>query len=750
MIRANRLALVLAAVLLVPVAFAFGDPVDYTGHRVVRVDVKSQADLDLLLGISPDIWSDNLGIGPLDARIPPERWADLAASGLTYTVLIDDLGPLVRQQMEALPGRGTWDAYMNLDQIVAFMNNLATAHPELCQMIDIGNSIQGRDIWVLHITGTGAGPKPAVFYFALEHVREWITTPVVLYLADYLVNNYATDPCVASLVDNVDFYLAGCVNPDGYVYTWATDRMWRKNRRLNAGGSYGVDLNRNWGYQWGYDDSGSSPTPSSETYRGTAAFSEPETQAMSNFIIAHSGIRAVMDYHSYAQLVLWPWGYICSTVPEPDATTFSTLGNDMAALIQPVHNETYTPTPICLGLYDANGCSADWVYGSQGKFGFSIELRDTGSNGFTLPPEQILRTCEENLPAILHLSEFAANDLSFRFPAGLPQRITAGSNTTISLDIVPQFDTVNSSTARLFYRYDPSGPFIETALTYVSGNTYQGVLPATNCTSTPEFYFSAQSTGGRTTVSPSCAPTNVYSATMMGAGSAFYVNNLDTSPGWTVQGSWAFGHPTGGSGDHGGPDPTNGHTGTNVYGYNLSGGYTNNMTTERHLTSTAINCTGKTGVTLSFWRWLGVEGSAYDHAYVRVSNNGTTWTTIWANGPATIDDHAWLYQEFDISAVADNKPTVYLRWTMGTTDGGWTYCGWNIDDIQLSSAQCVATKGDYNGDTTVNLADFVAFPECMTGPGGGILPGCGIFDFLNDGDVDLDDFARFQLAFSGP
>ena len=721
--------------------------VDYTGHKVVRVDVRSEADLQLLRSISPDIWTEQVGIRPLDARIPPERLSDLVASGLSFTVLIEDLQPLIRRQTEPA-GRGTWDAYMNLDQLIAFINNLATTHPGLCEVIDIGNTIQGRDIWVLHITGAGAGPKPAVFYHGLQHCREWISGPVVLYLADYLVNNYGTDPCVTALVDRTDFYLAPCVNPDGYVYTWTTDRQWRKNRRLNAGGSYGVDLNRNWGYQWGYDNSGSSPTPSDLTYRGTGPFSEPETQALRDFIMAHSTLRAYMDYHSYSQLILWPWGYACSTVPEPDATTFSLLGNEIQALLYGVHGVTYTPSPICLGLYAANGGSADWVYGNQGKFGFSIELRDTGTYGFVLPPEQILPTCQENLPAILRLSEWASSDVSFRFSTPPPQQITAGSATTVAVQIIPQFSTVAPGTAKMFYRYDPAGPYLETALTPGLNNTYQGVLPATNCTSTPQYYFSVQSAGGQTLLSPECAPTQFYTAAMVGANAAFYTNNLDSNPGWTAQTAWAFGTPTGGAGDHGGPDPTSGHTGSNVYGYNLTGSYTNNMTTEKHLTSTAISCTGRTGVKLSFWRWLGVEQPSYDHAYVRVSNNGTTFTTIWQN-TATVDDRGWVYQEFDISAQADNQPTVYLRWTMGTTDGAWTYCGWNIDDIRLFTPQCVATKGDYNGDTAVNLTDFPAFGECLTGPGGGVLPGCAIFDFLDDGDVDLDDFYRFQAAFVG-
>ncbi len=167
----------------------------------------------------------------------------------------------------------------------------------------------------------------------------------------------------------------------------------------------------------------------------------------------------------------------------------------------------------------------------------------------------------------------------------------------------------------------------------------------------------------------------------IGEPSKQYEWTLDTDPGWTCEGLWAFGQPTGGGGAYGNPDPTSGHTGDNVYGYNLNGDYLNG-TLEKHLTSGAIDCSSLGAVSLRFWRWLGVEQPQYDHAYVRVSSDGTNWVTVWEN-TAEITDSGWTQMELDISAIAAGQETVYLRWTMGTTDGGWTYCGWNIDDIEI-------------------------------------------------------------------
>ncbi|MBU0638128.1 MAG: hypothetical protein KKB50_04625 [Planctomycetes bacterium] len=183
---------------------------------------------------------------------------------------------------------------------------------------------------------------------------------------------------------------------------------------------------------------------------------------------------------------------------------------------------------------------------------------------------------------------------------------------------------------------------------------------------------------------------------------------LDTNPGWTTESQWAFGQPTGGGGEYGGPDPTSGYTGNNVYGYNLNGDYANNIP-EYDLTTPAIDCTGVSATTLKFQRWLGVEQPSYDHAYVRVSNNGSNWTTVWQNN-AEVADYAWVEMDLDISAVADDQPTVYVRWTMGTTDGGWHYCGWNIDDVQIwGIGPAPYAPGDLNCDGSIDGFDIDPF-----------------------------------------
>ena len=160
---------------------------------------------------------------------------------------------------------------------------------------------------------------------------------------------------------------------------------------------------------------------------------------------------------------------------------------------------------------------------------------------------------------------------------------------------------------------------------------------------------------------------------------------MDSDPGWTYEGQWAWGAPTGNGGDHGNADPSSGATGAHVIGYNLAGDYTNDMA-ETHLTTSAIDCSDLSAVSVKFQRWLNVERPDYDHAYLRASTDGNTWTTLWEND-AEITDSTWSEHEFDLSAIADGTETLYLRWTMGTTDGSWLYSGWNIDDVEIWALQ---------------------------------------------------------------
>lgn len=162
---------------------------------------------------------------------------------------------------------------------------------------------------------------------------------------------------------------------------------------------------------------------------------------------------------------------------------------------------------------------------------------------------------------------------------------------------------------------------------------------------------------------------------------SIYSFQMDSDLRWTTEGQWEFGQPAGVGGD-----PASGHTGLNVYGYNLAGQYPNRMP-KYWLTTTALDCSGYTNITLQFQRWLGVESSSFDHADIKVSNDGSTWQTVWSHTGGSFSDTSWQEVSYDISSVADDEASVYIRWGMGTTDGSVTYCGWNIDDVEILGNQ---------------------------------------------------------------
>jgi C1A family cysteine protease len=207
---------------------------------------------------------------------------------------------------------------------------------------------------------------------------------------------------------------------------------------------------------------------------------------------------------------------------------------------------------------------------------------------------------------------------------------------------------------------------------------------------------------------------------------------LDSDPGWTCEPDWAFGQPAGNVGEHG-ADPSSGYTGVNVYGYNLNGDYPRNLP-EKHLTSQAVNCAGLYNAHLKFWRWLGVEHPDYDHAYVRVSTDGVEWVTVWENA-SQIVDASWIEMDINISHLADDEETVYLRWTMGHTDGGWQSFGWNIDDIQITGFQPIGTCGDADANGEINVGDVIYLLNYLFKSGD--PPACQPITIC--GDVNLDE-----------
>ncbi len=400
------------------VSFAFsqtasdGDStqVRFDGHRVIRAWPQTDAEIEAIIQMSPDIWSHSVGMdGSFDFRLLPDDMEQLKATGIQHQVMIDDVQFLIEAEQARLSGQddnggiadNNWYLdFKQYDEIVTYLNNLATQYPDLSTIFEVGTSVEGRTIWGIRISSQGgAADKPGVLLNGCQHAREWITPMSTMYTAEHLLSEYGSDPAVTAVVDNLEFFVIPVVNADGYVYTWTTNRMWRKNRSDNGGGKYGVDLNRNWGYEWG--GVGSSSNPGSDLYRGAGPFSEPETAALRDLILDHPNIISHVDIHSYGQLVLYPWCYTGAHVADYD--TFDSIANDIADAIYSVHGFTYEPGQWYADLYPSSGTMIDWCYGDRSQISYNIELRDRGQFGFILPASQILPTGEELFAGIVEL-----------------------------------------------------------------------------------------------------------------------------------------------------------------------------------------------------------------------------------------------------------------------------------------------------------------------------------------------------------
>ncbi|MFI9205379.1 M14 family metallopeptidase [Streptomyces sp. NPDC053048] len=308
--------------------------------------------------------------------------------------------------------------YHNYKEAMAEVDADVAAHPSIMSKQVIGRSYEGRDIVAVKITNGAKKPpgrtaaKPEVLFTAHQHAREHLTVEMALYLIKEFGSTYGKDARVTKMVDERVIWVVPDVNPDGGEYDIATGsyRSWRKNRQPNAGSTArGTDLNRNWNYKWGCCG-GSSGSTGSETYRGTGPESAPEVKVVADFVRSRivggkQRITAAIDFHTYSELVLWPFGWTYDdTAPgmtRDERDAFAAVGKSMAA------SNGYTPEQSS-DLYITDGTIDDWLWGDQKIFGYTFEMYPSSGNGGFYPPDEVIdRETARNRDAVLQLLENA-------------------------------------------------------------------------------------------------------------------------------------------------------------------------------------------------------------------------------------------------------------------------------------------------------------------------------------------------------
>jgi carboxypeptidase T len=298
--------------------------------------------------------------------------------------------------------------FHNYTELTAELQALQNRNADIARVHSIGKSTEGRDIWAIHLNTSTAdleaasSNKPGVIFMGNHHAREHVSLEVPLMLVQYLLD-HRRDARVASLLDSRDIWVVPMVNPDGVEFDISTGKYkwWRKNRRDNGNGTYGVDLNRNYSYGWG--TGGSSKDTSSDIYMGPTPFSEPETQVIKRFVESHLNAKMLLSFHTFSELILYPWGGKYDPVPnQRDHEVFVKMAKTMAKW------NRYTPEQAS-ELYIASGDTTDWAYGEHGIFAFTFELSpsDMMDGGFYPGAGAIDRIFNDNLQPCLYMMDVA-------------------------------------------------------------------------------------------------------------------------------------------------------------------------------------------------------------------------------------------------------------------------------------------------------------------------------------------------------
>lgn len=384
----------------------------YEGYKVLSVTPSTPGQVEFLRrlmvsDVNVDFWKEPTHIGEqVDVMIGPDHLSELRAkltsADLLSSVFIDN----VREHIETPTGKNTIDQHIfnindfnTLDDIYAWLQvqtgNCAVG--VTCQLYSVGNSHEGRPIYVFQLSRSGTGRK-AYWVDATIHAREWIAPATLLQLLNHFIKQ--GDATVTDLLNRYDWYFLPVMNPDGYEFTWTDDRLWRKNRRQNTdAGSlcFGTDLNRNFDFRWGHD--GVSFEPCSETYCGPSGGSEPETQVVSAELVRLGPtLAASVTLHSYGYMWMFPWGNTvnyngiqCDLAADHDE--LMRVADLTADAIENTYNSRWDRGNSCVVIYATTGGTDDYAKGAAGvKYAFCPELR---GNSFIIDSSNIVPSFNE-------------------------------------------------------------------------------------------------------------------------------------------------------------------------------------------------------------------------------------------------------------------------------------------------------------------------------------------------------------------
>ena len=694
----------------------------------------------------------------------------LISENIDFDIIHDDIEEFYKSRLiQNYSSRdfdyGSMGGYYTFDEIEQNLDELSSLYPNLIsEKISIGQSLEGRNIWAIKVSDNPNidENEPQALYTGLHHSREPMSYMNLFYFMHWLGENYNSDLLAQHLVNNREIWFIPAINPDGLVYNQSIapsgGGMQRKNTRDTCSGTpIGVDLNRNYGYLWGYDNDGSSPDGCSETYRGTSPFSEPETQAVRDFVNQHN-FKINFNYHSYSDLLIYPFGYEYeNNAPQEDIDIFIEYGEDMVQ-----YNDYVLGTGPDL-LYPVNGDACDWMYGEAGIFSYTPEIGGN-SDGFWPATQRILPLAEENLypnqvlalnagskydvEISLNSESFNSNDLYPLF-ISIMNRGLSNANGSVKIDILSsenlifeldqitlnELDSRDSIDLGDITYFELSNQAVNGSIETITVNVYDN-----------DYYYYSDSI-----------------EILIGQPISYIFDDFESNSSWQVGATTDL--ATAGLWERAIPSPTyeddnqivqpgsdysefgeycfmteNSFNPDNEAQSDVDGGSTT-------LFSPIYDLSMYNQALVSYWKWytnnLG-NNPGTDLWKVEVSNDeGQSWVSL---ENTNLSNNYWEFNQFIISDFVTLTDKIQFKFVAedifndGDVGSGGSLVEAAIDDFRISifedSNQCIT--GDLNEDSLVNVVDIVLMVNLIIDDNG------NIDDYLCSSDFNQDSLINIQ------
>ncbi|XP_068619352.1 zinc carboxypeptidase-like [Battus philenor] len=408
--------------------------VTFEGYKVYKVLPKTENEVEIVREIQKkgigEFWLDQFDVHDgVRVNVSPEKIVQfiniMKVHNIEYKEIINDLQKVIEDQLKPSNRANSnssflslsWDRYHSLEEINSWLDELQANYPDIVTTVVMGKSVENREIKGVKINYHPNRGFPLIGMIeGTLHAREWIVPAT----ATWIIKEFLTssDVEIRRLAENFEWHIFPVVNPDGYVYTFTTHRMWRKNRStrnftscatsgVDDDMSNGVDLNRNFDFVW--METGASDNPCSNTFAGPAPFSEPEARAVADYVMKIYSNGTFMYYfglHSFTQLIVIPYSHM-TAAEAANATNYAdmfVIATNGAEKLKQRFGTEYRVGVSADVMYPMSGASFDWVkFETKVPVSFLIELRDLGEYGFLLPPEQIIPNNLEVMDALLEI-----------------------------------------------------------------------------------------------------------------------------------------------------------------------------------------------------------------------------------------------------------------------------------------------------------------------------------------------------------